>query len=402
MKRILLIANYWHFEEEKASSRYRSMADLISENGYYLEVITSSFRHLTKKQRDVSKLNIENLPYKVTLLHEPGYRKNISAKRLYSHHEFAKNIKKYLDKCERPDLIIVSVPSLSVGSVVTRYANKNNIKVIVDIQDLWPESFKMAIDIPVISDILFFPMMCQANNIYRRADYIMAVSDTFVQRGLKYNKKDTKGLSLYIGSDSNLVAREKAGIKVNKPENEFWIGYVGALGRSYDLKVVIDAINILYSKGFNSIKFIVMGDGPLKDEFNKYAIDKKIDCDFKGFMNYGEMMATLEVCDVAVNPIDGKSVSSIINKVSDYALAGVPVINTQNSPEYRKLLEKYNAGINCKNGDSTSVSLAIEELLCDSSKRIAMKENSLNLGNKKFDRMKTYSAVINLINTVLG
>lgn len=396
MKRILLITNYWHFKEEKASSRYRSMADIITANGYSLEVITSSFRHLTKKQRIVSELNLD-LPYKVTLLFEPGYKKNISIQRLFSHHQFSINIRNYLEKCSKPDLIIVSVPSLAVGSVVTKYANRKGIKVIIDIQDLWPESFKMAIDIPVISDMLFSPMMLQANNIYKRADYIMAVSDTFVNRGLRYNRKDTKGLSIYIGSDVELANAEKAGISVIKPEYEFWIGYVGALGRSYDLRVVIDAISKLYRKGITNINFIIMGDGPLKNEFSEYANLNKVKCDFKGFIKYGEMMAILDKCDLAVNPIDGKSVSSIINKVSDYAIAGVPVINTQNSPEYRQLLESYNSGINCINGDSDSVSHAIEKLYYNSNLREQMRNNSLKLGKEKFDRTKTYKALISLI-----
>ena len=55
---VLLIANYWHFEEEKASSRYRTMANLIVEKGYSLEVVTSSFRHLTKKQRNIEKSSV--------------------------------------------------------------------------------------------------------------------------------------------------------------------------------------------------------------------------------------------------------------------------------------------------------------------------------------------------------
>ena len=54
MKDILLIANFWHFEEEKASSRYRSMAEVIAKNGYKLEVITSTFRHQIKKQRNIA------------------------------------------------------------------------------------------------------------------------------------------------------------------------------------------------------------------------------------------------------------------------------------------------------------------------------------------------------------
>lgn len=394
---VLLICNYWHFEFEKASSRYRTMADMISEVGIQLEVITSSFRHQTKEQRNLKVTSKIKSPYKVTLLYEPGYKKNITLKRIYSHHIFAKEIVKYLRRRKSPDLIICSVPSLSVGSVVTKYAQENDIKVIIDIQDLWPEAFKMAINIPIISDVLFAPMMLQANQIYARADKIMAVSDTYVKRGLSCNKNDNKGLSIYIGTDSELVKQETSGKTISKPDSEFWIGYVGALGYSYDIQSIIDAIYKLNECGINNIVFKIMGDGVLANSFKAYAKGKNVNCDFMGFLEYGDMMTVLRNCDLAVNPIVEKSVSSIINKVSDYAMAGVPVVNTQKSSEYRKLLQDYKCGINCENGNIDAIAKAILTLYRDSELRKQMSRNSHHLGVDKFDRRVTYTQVINLI-----
>lgn len=396
-KGVMLIANYWHFEEEKASSRYRTMANMIVEKGYSLEVVTSSFRHLTKKQRNMEKTYVESLPYKVSMLYEPGYKKNISISRMYSHFIFGKNVKKYLNCRKKPDIIIVSVPSLDVGNAVTKYAKKNEVKVIVDIQDLWPEAFKMAINIPVISDILFFPMKIKADKIYSKADKIMAVSDTYVKRGLKCNHKDNKGLSVYIGTDPQLVERELEGITVNKPKGEFWIGYIGALGHSYDIRLVIDGINKVSSQRDCNIVFKVMGDGILKTEFESYAREKGVNCDFTGFLNYGQMMATLKMCDIAVNPIVGQSVSSIINKVSDYAIAGVPVINSQKSEEYRNLISEYKCGLNCNCGDPEDFATAIRYFVENPEQVKIMGKNSERLGFEKFNRLSTYTKVVELI-----
>ena len=124
---ILLICNFWHFEFEKQSSRYRTMVDVLAKNDdFEVEVISSSFRHQTKTQRDMNYISTIVSPYKVTLLHEPDYKKNISLKRIYSHHCLAKEIVHYLKKRKKPDVIICSVPSLSVGSAVTKYASRNN------------------------------------------------------------------------------------------------------------------------------------------------------------------------------------------------------------------------------------------------------------------------------------
>ena len=89
-KDIVLIANYWHFEEEKSSSRYRSFANILCEK-YDLEVITSTFCHMQKKQRKEEDLRLELLPYQMKLCYEKGYTKNISLRRISSYTEFGKN-----------------------------------------------------------------------------------------------------------------------------------------------------------------------------------------------------------------------------------------------------------------------------------------------------------------------
>ena len=96
-----------------------------------------------------------------------------------------------------------------------------------------------------------------------------------------------------------------------------------------------------------NIKFIVMGDGPLKSEFEDYAREKNVNAEFLGRLEYEKMTGILCACDIAVNPIKAKSAGSIINKVADYAAAGLPVINTQECEEYRNLVENYKIGFNC-------------------------------------------------------
>ena len=399
-KDILLIANYWHFEEEKASSRYRTFADILCQY-YNLEVVTSTFCHLKKQQRDPETLNLSGLPYRMTLQYEKGYAKNICLRRISSYRQFGKNVYRYLQKRKKPDLIIVSVPSLTVADYATQYAKEHDIPVIVDIQDLWPEAFKMALRVPVLSDLLFFPMLKQANRIYRRASEIMAVSDTYVARGKQQNKR-CRGLSIYIGTDSQLVQEKMQGCSVSKDPGEFWIGYVGALGHSYDIKTVISAVKELEKAGYSNIVFKVMGEGVLRAEFERFAAEVGAKCDFTGLLEYGLMMKTLMQCDVAVNPIVGQSVASIINKVSDYAAAGVPVVNTQNSPEYRALLEQYEAGINVKNGDIQGVADALRRLYEDENLRKAMSGHAKAMFTEKFDRGTNYIKLVHTIEGLLG
>ena len=78
-------------------------------------------------------------------------------------------------------------------------------------------------------------------------------------------------------------------------------------------------------------------------------------------------------------------------------MAGIPVINTQDSEEYRHILEEYSCGINCDNGNIESIARGIRTLIDNSELRSKMGENSKKLGDELFDRTKTYPKLINVI-----
>lgn len=88
-------------------------------------------------------------------IHEPGYQKHISLKRLYSHHVMGRNLKKYLSQRKKPDVIYCAIPSLSAVFVAARHARRNKVRFFVDVQDIWLEAFQLAFRVPVLSGILF-------------------------------------------------------------------------------------------------------------------------------------------------------------------------------------------------------------------------------------------------------
>ena len=399
--KILIVAHFTQVPQEKGNNRFNYMANLLSENkDNQVELITSAFSHKFKKKRDLNDKEISKLNYKLTMLEEPNYKKNISLKRFYSHYKLSRNLKKYLENLDyKPDIIYCAVPSLDVAKVTAKYAKKNNIKFIIDIQDLWPEAFEMVFHIPIISNILYFPMKRQANYIYKTADSIIAVSQTYINRALKVNKKSKENEAVFLGTKMAIFDEYKNESKEEK-ESITKIAYIGTLGHSYNIKVIIDAISILNKKGINDIQFVIMGDGPLKSEFEKYAKQKKINYIFTGMLQYKKMIAKLCNCDIAVNPINRKSAGSIINKVGDYAMAGLPVINTQENEEYRNLVEKYNLGYNCNNNDVKDIAEKIEKLYNNKKLRKEYGANNRKLAEEKFDRARTYKNIQMMIEGV--
>jgi len=395
-KDILIIAHFCGDFDGSTNNRFNYLANKLSNNHFNVELTTSDFSHNKKRKRDA--VNQELFNYKITFINEPVYQRNVSLRRFYSHYIMSKNLKKYLRGRKKPDIVYCAVPSLDVAEVASKYCAESNIKFIIDVQDLWPEAFKLAFKIPIISDIIFYPMKRTADSIYSSADAIIAVSDTYNKRAFKVNSNVEEGTTVYLGTDlqefDNIAKMREF---KNKPENEIWIAYIGTLGHSYNLTFAIEALAILEKSHINNIKFIVMGDGPLKTKFENYANEKKINCEFTGRLAYNEMVNILCACDIAINPISKGSVSSIINKHADYAAAGLPVLNTQECVEYRNLVDDYKMGFNCDNEDHNDLAQKLLILSKDANLRKAMGLNSRKLAEDRFDRMKSYENIINSI-----
>lgn len=392
-KDVLFITHFVDDFDKLGNGRFNYIIDKLAEESLDIELVTSTFSHNKKKKRE--KINKE-YSYKVTLISEPGYKANVSIERFYSHFIMGINLKKYLYSRKKPDVIYCSVPSLDIAFVTAKYAKLFNIKLIIDIQDLWPEAFKMIFSVPMISDIFFYPMKKKANYIYKMADEIVAVSQTYLNRALEINNKSQNSKNVYLGTNLEYFDVDHSSTYKNK-KKEIRLVYIGTLGQSYDIKLVIDSLYILKNNGIKNVKFILMGDGPLATHFEQYAASLNVSCEFKGRLSYAKMVDILSTCDIAINPIKAKSAGSIINKVGDYAAAGLPVINTQESEEYRQLIDDYNAGFNCITGNNEDVSSKLLELINNKELREKMGANNRRLAEERFDRGKTYKEIIDLI-----
>ena len=388
--KILIIANFTRDFSETDNGRFLYLAKKLAADNHQVELITNDFNHGKKERREPVKADY---PFRITLLHEPGYTKNVSLRRFYSHHVWGDNLKQYLKSITKPDVVYCAVPSLTGPYNAAEYCRKNNIKFVIDIQDLWPEAFQVVLGIPWI----FAPFKSLADSIYSQADRICAVSNTYVNRALKVNRSCRTGTTVFLGTDLKTFDEyaNKQPIK-KKPEHEIWLAYCGTLGSSYDLTCVFDALKILKNKGI-SLRFIVMGNGPMQAEFEQYAREIDVDVEFTGRLPYDQMCSLLCECDITINPISHKAAQSIINKHGDYASSGLPVVSTQENEEYRNLVEEYQMGFNCNNNDPEDLADKLGRLAADPELRITMGKNARRCAEEKFDRKNSYKALISEI-----
>ena len=392
---IVIISEFCEDFSKSDNDRFFYLAKMLTNDSddNKVEIITSSFRHTTKSHR---REPAAEWPFQITFIEEPGYPKNVCLKRFQSHHVWGKNVLKYIeDREHKPDVIYCAVPSLTGPNLVAKYCEKNNIRFVIDVQDLWPEAFQMVINVPIIRDVGFAPFRILANGIYKRADAICAVSDTYCQRAAKVNKKVKDTTTVFLGTELATFDRYAAENPIlEKKDGEVWLAYCGTLGSSYDLTCVIDALAGLKDE---RIRFIVMGDGPMMDEFRRHAEEKNIRTEFVGRLQYNAMCSLLEACDITVNPIVHMAAQSIINKHADYVASGLPIVSTQENKEFRKLVHDYNMGFNCRNNDAVDLAEKIKKLVDDENLRKKMGKNARRCAEEIFDRENTYKLITSVI-----
>jgi glycosyltransferase involved in cell wall biosynthesis len=402
MRNILIIAPYISLPGEAGFNRFYYIAENLSRLDFNVTLISSKFRHFDKKFRSENLVRInENL--KVVLLEEKGYKKNIDINRLISHKQWDENLKSYFnDSKQKLDLIYCAIPTPSGACIAGEYAERNRIPFVIDVQDIWPEAMRMAIDVPVLSDIMFYPMKRQVNRAYSMADAILGVSETYVERAAENNNKTTIKKAVFIGTDIDVfdTGAEKYAGEIEKPSDEFWVVYAGTLGHSYDIKTMIEASCLLKKKGMHKIKFKILGGGPLRQQLEQQADRIGAPAEFLGYLSYGEMAAYLRKSDLSVNSLQKKATQSIINKVGDYLSAGIPIMNGSLNKELQGILREYGAGISYAPEDAESLADGIEMLYRDDQLRLDTGKNARTLAEEKFDRGKIYQDIYDVVQSL--
>lgn len=399
-KKIAVISMGVKLNGEKGYSRFRYIGDFLSDAGYQVDLITTTFQHWEKAQRDIDTIKKEDYKFRLKFIYEPGYRKNIDPRRIWSHHIAAKNLTKLLEQDGDYDLIYCEIPPNDVALAAAEYAKKKGIPFVPDVNDLWPEAMRMVLDIPVVSDILFYPLQRDAEKVYSLVSGIIGTSDEYRDRPLKNQKLDVPRKTVYVGNEIAEFDKgvETYGPQIQKPGGEFWVSYAGTIGTSYDIRTMVLAGRELLDRGMNQIKIKILGGGPLKEELENLAKEKECtNVEFVGYAPYPKMAAYLAKSDILVNSFVKKAPQSIVTKIGDYLAAGKPMINTCMSPEFRQKVETDGFGINILPEDVKILTDAIMDLYKDREGCRIMGEKARKIAEEQFDRPESYKKIIELI-----
>ena len=352
--------------------RYWMMADAFVRFGHHVVYWTSDFSHATKRTRREVAGDSGADGIEVRLIPTIPYRKNISLRRVSSHCAYAR---KWLELAstpvQQPSLIITSCPTLSAADSALELGRRFGAKVVVDVQDAWPETFERLAPrgFGWLAKAILYPLNRQARRIYREANLVSGVCDRY--RELT-GRADFYRAYLGIELESGVSAADGAS------NRRIRMVYSGNMGRTYDLDTVVEAV-----AANEDFELDIAGFGG-ELSCPPSARDR---VRFHGMLPAADLRRLFAECDVGVIPMSDASWVGIPNKMFDYSAAGLSVVSSLGG-ETAALLERYGCGAIYRAGDRDALSSAV---------RIAAdlpRSASRRLCEAEFDAVKIYNEYV--------
>ncbi len=394
-------------DETRGYTRFRAIAEALVEAGFEVDLITSTFQHWDKAQRNTTRACYQDLPYRVRFVFEPGYRKNLDVRRINSHRILARNLRgffksRFADNLHAYDLIYSEIPPNDMARACAEIARSQGIPYVCDVNDLWPEAMRMAVDVPVVSDVAFAPFALDARRTYRLISAAVGTSDEYADRPGLDRTAPYEKRTVYVGNnvavfDTGAAARAE---EVEKPDGEIWVIYAGMLGASYDIVTLVKAVKIAGLKD-ERIRLKLLGDGPDRQKLEALAAEEAAPVDFVGYQPYEGMAAYLCASDMTVNSLVKSAAQSIVTKIGDYCAAGIPLINTGSSPEMRGKVDEWGIGVNVVAEDAQLLADVILKLAADPEMCAQMGVRARAVAEERFDQAHSYQVIVDLVRSLV-
>lgn len=264
---------------------------------------------------------------------------------------------------KKPDVIYVyNLPTVALVALALRGIYR--AKVVLDVQDLWPESVAGSNMMPSRGALKVLGLA--TNRIYRSVDRLTVLSAGFKSELMRRGIPEQKIEVIYNWSmedEPHSETSESVKEVVEAFRGTFNIVFAGTMGKMQGLDSVIEAAALLEAKQRN-ISFWFIGGGIAVDDLKRLAQTRQLsNVQFHPRMTSGEIKAVLARADVLLVHLrkDPLFTITIPSKIQAYMRAGRPILAAVEGDAAR-LVELSGAGISCEPGNPKRISEAVLNL----------------------------------------
>ena len=344
--------------------RYHNWGKELVKRGYSVTIVAASTIHNTDidivektgKMEDVC----DGINYRY--IKTPRYTGN-GIQRIKNMLTFCFGLKSF--KRETPDMVINCEAYLFP---FVKYCFEN-VPVITDTVDLWPES--------IIEYAHYSTTNPLIQVLYGLEKIAYLKSDALIfsmEGGVDYLKEQSystkidysKVFHINMGCDISQKDEELKDVSFDLGWNhdEFNIIYCGSIRQANQVQQICDAARIIKSDGINDIQFQVYGNGDDLDSLKQYVIDKDIDnVHFYGRIAKDKIPFILsrgKANIITYKYVPLMKYGGSQSKLFDYLASGKPIIC--NAKYGYNLIERYNCGVVAENPSATALADVVKKL----------------------------------------
>ena len=283
----------------------------------------------------------------------------------------------------RQDIIVFDTPPLPLVPTGLAIGRITGARVIMNVSDIWPE---MATQLGYpIGRISLWLLERLERFGYSKSDLVVTTTEA-AREGISRRFPKVQTAVISNGADLQMFdpafRSQEVRDSLDAGAEDFLVGYIGLHGVFQGLEVVVEAADKL--RDYQTIKFIMVGDGPHKEALMDIAEHKKLDnLRFIDLMDQERIPSVLASCDAALVPLAAEFPSTMPSKVYEALASGVPVVITKGC-EGARLVEEGNAGRTFGPRNPDELAEALIELYTNRKDLARIKEKCRNLA-ERFD-----------------
>jgi glycosyltransferase involved in cell wall biosynthesis len=386
--------------------RSNTLAQEFARQGHNAFRWRSTFSH-NKKQQLVDGPHLETVDgVKQIYIPTTGYKGHFSLRRILSHYFLGRGFNRVIQHfdLEKPDIIHICNVPLDLLLQVSKYARRQNIPMVLDVRDLWPEAYANIIPSRfhlarlVVQRILVF-MSVRYRSIVRHAFAVTTISDAMMdyvlssygRRRAEHDRVFHIGASHTVsspeqvpGKGPEIVAETVSHVVQDAPLR---LVYAGNIGFQTDFDRIVSLNQTLEARNLN-VEITICGNGPRLEELRAKTADMER-INFIGWLNGDRLREQLDNADFGLlfffPNLDFQL--SIPSKVSEY-LSSTKAILSISDGSVRTLIAEHKVGVDCHGMSDDEIADQLAVYASNRSRLDTFAKNARHLYQEKFSQQK--------------
>jgi len=270
----------------------------------------------------------------------------------------------------RPDVVVATSPQFFCGWAGVIVSRLRRLPFVLEIRDIWPESIVSVGAMKKGLAIRFLEWM--ERKMYAAAHHIVTVGDGYkvqlVAKGVVADRITviTNGVNreTFHPREPDVKLKQSLGL-----QDSSVCSYIGTIGMACGLDVVLRAARILKDRGRSDIRFLLVGDGAMREDLEKRARSETLDhVVFAGLQPKQMIPAFLSITDASLIHLAKKQLFESVfpsKLLESFAMAKPIILGVRGYAAH--LLQEAGAGIAIEPENERELVAALERLTGDKS-----------------------------------